>query len=121
MVEAYKKMWKYGFTFTGRTSRADFWYAYLANFLVGFVIGFVSGMVTAVVGESAGSIVSLLSSVYSLAVLIPGLALEIRRLHDVNKSGWYLFMALIPLVGWIFVLVAYCSKSVEPNNYGTQL
>lgn len=121
MIEAYKKMWKYGFTFTGRTSRADFWYAYLANFLVGVIFGFITGFVTTLVGEGAGAAVSLLTSVYSIAVLIPGLALEIRRLHDVNKSGWYLLMSLIPLVGWIFVLIAYCSASVEPNNYGTQL
>ena len=44
MIEAYKKMWKYGFTFTGRTSRADFWYAYLANFLVGVIFGFITGV-----------------------------------------------------------------------------
>ena len=71
MVEAYKKMWKYGFTFTGRTSRADFWYAYLANFLVGVILGFISGFVTGLVGEGAGAAVSLLTSAIVNGTLSP--------------------------------------------------
>lgn len=106
MVEAYKKMWINAFNFSGRTSRSDFWYAILANFIIGLILGFF------------GEVGIMISAIYSLIILIPSIAMEIRRMHDSNKSGWYLFMSLIPLVGWIFVLIAYCASSVEPNKYG---
>lgn len=109
MVEAYKKMWVNAFDFKGRTNRTDFWYAILANFLVGFILGIASG----ILGDAG----TMLSGIYTIAVLIPGLSIEIRRLHDVNKSGWYLLMSLIPIVGAILVLIAYLSPSVEPNKY----
>ncbi len=60
-----------------------------------------------------------LGAIYALAVFIPGLALEIRRLHDINKSGWYIFISLIPIVGWIILLVMLCQPYVdEGNEYG---
>ena len=114
MVESFKKMWINGLNFKDRTSRRDYWNAFLMTIIVSFILGIVSGFL----GEK---VVNVVSSLFSLALLIPTLAMDVRRLHDVNKSGWYLLMELIPLVGWIFVLVAYCSKSVEPNKYGKQV
>lgn len=111
MIEAYKKFWKNAFNFKGRSTRADFWYVMLANFIIGFVLGFVDGLLGI-------TVMTTIATIYSFVCIIPSLALEVRRMHDVNKSGWYLLMSFIPLVGWIFVLVAYCTASVEPNKYG---
>lgn len=126
MIEAYKKFWSNYANFNGRTSRADYWWTFLANFLVGVVIGFVCGFISGLTGASNGEvslgIPTLLSSIYSFVILVPSIAIGVRRLHDINKSGWYLLMGLIPLVGTIIILVYYLSNSVNTNNkYGQQI
>lgn len=126
MIEAYKKFWSNYANFNGRTSRADYWWAFLANLLVGMVIGLVFGFISGLTGASNGEvslgIPTLLSSIYSFAILVPSIAIGVRRLHDINKSGWYLLMGLIPLVGTIIILVYYLSNSVNTNNkYGQQV
>ena len=60
-----------------------------------------------------------LSYIYSLIILLPGLGLAIRRLHDIGKSGWYLFIAFIPFVGVFILLYFYCLDSEnQSNEYG---
>jgi uncharacterized membrane protein YhaH (DUF805 family) len=60
-----------------------------------------------------------LATLYGLAVLIPNLAVTIRRLHDLDKSGWFIFLGLIPLVGPIILLVFYCTEGTRgPNRFG---
>ncbi len=126
MIEAYKKFWSNYANFNGRTSRADYWWTFLANILVGMIIGFVCGFISGLTGDSNGEvslgISTLLPSLYSLAIFVPSLAIAVRRLHDINKSGWYLLMGLIPFVGGIILLVYYLSDSVNTNNqYGQQV
>lgn len=106
MVEAYKRFLRNYTNFSGRSTRSDYWYVVLANFLIGFVIGFIGGP-------------PIISMIYSLVVLIPGIAVFIRRMHDINKSGWWWFISLVPLVGTIILLVFMCTDSVNENNkYG---
>ena len=62
-----------------------------------------------------------LASLYSLAVLVPSIALIVRRLHDINKSGWYYFMVLIPIAGPFIFLYYMVTDCVEPNNYGERV
>ncbi len=93
-------------TFSGRATRAEFWWWQLFTTLVGlatFWIPFVGFII-------------------SLAFLIPNLAVAWRRLHDIGKAGGWYFIGLIPLVGWIFMLIWYCTKS-EPfdNRFGPYL
>ena len=108
-MEEYKKMWRNYATFSGRSTRRDYWMAVLMNIIVAFVIGCISAIVK----------MPILSSIYSLAVCIPGISIMVRRFHDVNKSGWFWFISLIPLVGWIIVLVTLCRGSIEEENrYG---
>lgn len=114
MVESFKKMWINGLNFKDRTSRSDYWNAWLMTVIVSFILGIITGFMGDVVAYYAGLI-------FSIVLMVPTLAMDVRRLHDVNKSGWYLFMELIPMVGWIFILVVYCSKTVEPNKYGNQV
>ena len=96
--------------FEGRAGRAEYWWFFLANFLIGLVIQILAGVSDALV---------ILSVIYSLALLIPGLAVAVRRLHDTNKSGWWILIALVPLVG-IIVLIVFLATDGDPgaNQYG---
>lgn len=97
-------------TFDGRARRSEYWWFYLVNTIISSVLSGIGKNVT---------LFSILALIYSLAVLIPGLAVCVRRLHDVGKSGWYIFMALIPIAGPIILIVKLATDS-EPgtNAYG---
>ena len=101
---------KYG-TFTGRARRSEYWYFVLLTLIVSFVMGLLS--------EFLGSIGTTLTGLWELASLVPSLAVVWRRLHDIGKSGGWYFIFLVPLVGWIILLVFLCRDS-EPgdNQYG---
>ena len=129
LISAYKSMFKKYAQFSGRSRRSEYWYATLANFLVIFIaeiIFAISAALAFVLGEgfSGGmsvfvGIMYVLIVIYSLAVIVPLLALEFRRLHDIGKSGWYLLLGLIPWVGSIIILVFTCMDSQPgPNEYG---
>lgn len=84
--------------FQGRSARPEYWWFVLFNFLVNIVIAIIAG----IIGETVGSILSLL---VMLALIIPGIAVTVRRLHDTDRSGWWILIALIPIVGTIVLLV----------------
>lgn len=102
--------------FTGRARRTEYWMYTLFNLLI--VIGL--SIVDEVAGlNKATEGLSPLSTLYSLAVLIPGLAVIVRRLHDTGKSGWWILIALIPLIGAIVLLVFMVRDGDRgPNKYG---
>jgi uncharacterized membrane protein YhaH (DUF805 family) len=89
----------------------------LFNTLITIVLGIIDG-VTGLVSAEAG--IGLLSGLYTLAVLIPSIAVSVRRLHDTNRSGWWLLISLVPLVGAIVLLVFLVLDS-QPgeNQYGS--
>ncbi len=118
MVEAVKEFWTKYATFKGRTSRKNFWLALLGLVLIGMVIGFVLGFIGGLLGESATKVTGLLLVVWYLALIIPSLAIEVRRFHDLNKSGWCVLLSLIPFVGSLIVFIFMCMPAVnEGNNY----
>lgn len=90
--------------FTGRATRREFWMFALFSFLASLIISFVESMLF-----SDGS--TPLSLVYSLAVLLPSIGIGIRRLHDIKKSGWWLLIGLIPVVGWIVLIWFYATPT----------
>ena len=96
--------------FSGRARRKEYWLFFLFNTIITFVRGFLEGL--------AGS-VGILVTIYGLAVMIPGIAVSVRRLHDINRSGWWLLVGLIPLLGAI-VLLVFMVKDSQPseNQYG---
>lgn len=98
--------------FKGRTNKSDFWWAILGYFIASFVVGFIGGLLFG----NSDSGVNILTSIFSLATFIPALALEVRRLHDINKSGWSILYSLIPLAGAIILIIWYCKDSVNENN-----
>ena len=90
--------------FKGRANKSEFWWFFLASVIVSVVLGLVSQQ---------------LSFIYALVSMIPGLALGARRLHDIGKSGWMQLVALIPIVGIIWLIILYV-KDGDPkkNEYG---
>lgn len=96
--------------FSGRARRQEFWMFYLFNLIAVIVL--------ALVGRAIGF--PALSAVYILAVLLPYLGVTVRRLHDTGRSGWAILVGIIPLVGWIFLLVWLASEGKpEENQYGS--
>lgn len=98
--------------FTGRSRRSEYWYFSLAQILIGMAINALAWVTGAEV------ISSVISMIFSLAMLLPGLAVAVRRLHDVGKSGWWLLIAFT-IIGIFLILYWYCQDS-EPgaNKYG---
>ncbi len=104
--------------FQGRSSRGAYWWLMLINLLISIGIGIVDGIVfPRSTGALAG--MGMLSILWSLATLIPGIAISFRRLHDVDKSAWWLFISLIPLIGAV-VLIFFCAQpgTRGANSYG---
>jgi uncharacterized membrane protein YhaH (DUF805 family) len=106
-IEAIKKY----AVFTGRSRRSEYWYFVLFNFLAAIAIGIVS----VIINDRDNT----LSRLYTLAMFLPALGVTIRRLHDIGKSGWWIFMVLIPLVGAI-ILIVWEATDGQPgsNKYG---
>jgi uncharacterized membrane protein YhaH (DUF805 family) len=102
--------------FSGRARRMEFWYFVLFNLVVYIVLS----LIDALLGTyNIVSGVGLLSGIYSLAVLIPTLALWVRRLHDIDRTGWWILINLIPLIGTIVLLVfALTPGTPGSNRYG---
>lgn len=92
--------------FSGRSTRAEYWWIVLFNMIINAVAAFLPDGLSWIMG------------LYSLATLVPGIAVAVRRLHDIGKSGWYYLFGLIPLVGWIFLIVWFCRESEGDNQYG---
>lgn len=90
--------------FSGRASRSEFWYFHLFCFLASFMIAIVDATSAGVFG-----------TIFSLFVMLPALAVGARRLHDIDKSGWWQLISLIPIVGFIILIVWFCQKS-DPNT-----
>jgi uncharacterized membrane protein YhaH (DUF805 family) len=102
--------------FSGRSRRMEYWYFVLFNIIVGIVLGAIDGLL-----GTRGSVMGagLLSGIYGLAILIPSLAVTVRRLHDIDRSGWWILIALVPLIGSIVLLVfALLDGTPGPNRYG---
>ena len=106
----YINMWKNGFNFNGRSRRRDYWLAYLINIIIFIIFSVLDSLIPI-------EVFSILLGIYTLALIIPLLALTIRRLHDIGKSGFWIFLSLIPF-GSIVVLIFLCMDSQGPNEYG---
>ena len=128
MINAVKEFFSKYATFNGRTSRATFWWTILGIFILSFIISLVLQVIFGTVtvnpmAEPSEMIKSYLSNtgniiyfIYTLALLIPSIAMGVRRLHDINKSGWWYFICLVPFVGGIILLIFYCLPAVNEGN-----
>ena len=87
--------------FTGRAARSEFWWFEL------FII---------IAQAICGVLYRPLGTAFSLAVLVPAFAVAARRLHDTDRSGWWLLLWLAPLIGWIVLLIWYCQRGTAGSN-----
>jgi uncharacterized membrane protein YhaH (DUF805 family) len=96
--------------FQGRARRAEYWFFFLFYFLISIPLTIID---MALLGAQ------ILSSILALALIIPSLAVTVRRLHDLDKSGWFILIGLIPLIGTIILIVWFCTAGTPgPNRFG---
>lgn len=100
----------------GRARRKEYWFFVLFYIIIVFVLGFIDGMT----GISSGLYgVGLLSSIFALAMIIPSITVGVRRLHDTDRTGWWILLAFIPLIGGIWLLILFVLDSTPGDNkYG---
>lgn len=100
-------------TFTGRARRPEYWYFVLFSFVASLILSIVDATMFGLEGLSP------LSTLFSLAILVPSLAVGARRLHDIGRSGWWQLIILIPLIGFIVLIVFLATRGdEEANKYG---
>ena len=108
--------------FKGRARRKEYWMfvlVYVIILIACMVLDNVLGIVFMMDAGPLGEIsmgYGWLDSICSLVHFIPGLGLVVRRLHDVGKSGWFYLLILLPIVGWIWLLVLYCTEGQKEDN-----
>jgi uncharacterized membrane protein YhaH (DUF805 family) len=99
--------------FAGRSRRSEYWYFVLFNALI--IIALTAVDVATGLYSIEGE-VGLLSGIYSLAVFIPSFAVTVRRLHDTDRSGWWILLALVPVVGLIVLIVFFATDGTPGSN-----
>ena len=102
--------------FAGRSQRSEYWFFVLFYFLIAIVLSIVD---TAAGLMSLQAGIGLFSGLFMLAMFIPSLAVGVRRLHDIGRTGWWILIGLIPFIGWI-VLLVFAVQDSQPgtNEYG---
>lgn len=127
MIEAYKKFWKGYVDFEGRSTRSDYWFAYLAHVLIFFAYYLLDAVFERMVSATGSMDVFTISVIllliffaYGIATVLPGLAITVRRLRDAGYNWPYIFIPLIPFVGifiFIFLLCQPTKVEVPFNNF----
>lgn len=107
-IESVKTCFSKYTDFKGCASRPEYWWFALFNFMGSLFLAIVSGGM---------GIAGWLGALFSVVTFLPSLAVTARRLHDTNRSGWLQLLILIPLIGWIIMLVLLVQGPKEPNRY----
>jgi uncharacterized membrane protein YhaH (DUF805 family) len=95
--------------FSDRAIRSEYWFWIL------FII--IAEIITSAIDYAIGT--QVVTSLFGLATFLPSLGLAIRRLHDLDRTGWWVLIGLIPLVGWIILIIWFCTRGpVGPNRFG---
>lgn len=102
-------------TFNGRASRAEYWSFVLFNILFGIGLAVLDVLLGTVTDNGTG----VLGTLYTLAVLLPGIAVAIRRLHDTDRSGWFSLLAFVPLASIVLLAFFLEDGTPGPNRYGS--
>ena len=118
MIEAYKKFWKGYVDFEGRSTRSDYWFAYLANMLTVVAFYVLLAVFGGIAGATDSSFLAVISLIllliffaYGIAACLPGIAVTVRRLRDAGYNWPYIFVAFIPFVGGIILIVLLCKAT----------
>ena len=97
--------------FSGRARRQEYWMFFLISFVISAVLRAIDGGI-----GTANSSGGALQGIYGLAVLLPTLGVNWRRLHDTNRSGWWSLLWLIPIVGWIIIIIFLAKEGDAGDN-----
>ncbi|MEQ6125330.1 DUF805 domain-containing protein [Pseudotenacibaculum sp. MALMAid0570] len=116
MIDWWKKAFLQNYAnFEGRARRSEYWYFILFNFIISFT-AWIASFILFFIG---GFLLWFFIGAFSLAIIIPKLAVQVRRLHDTGKSGWWIFICLIPVIGAIALLVFNLTEGDRgANEYG---
>ncbi len=127
MIEAYKKFWKGYVDFEGRSTRSDYWFAYLANMLTVIAFYVLLAIFGGIASATESSFLAVISFIilfiffaFGVAAILPGIAVTVRRLRDAGYNWAFIFIPLIPLVGGIIFIVLLCQPTkveVPFNNF----
>mgnify|MGYP001006060532 FL=1 len=127
MIEAYKKFWKGYVDFEGRSTRSDYWFAYLANMLTVIAFYVLLAIFGGIASATESSFLAVISFIilfiffaFGVAAILPGLAVTVRRLRDAGYNWPYIFIPLIPFVGifiFIFLLCQPTKVEFPFNNF----
>lgn len=129
LITAYKSMFKKYAQFNGRSRRSEYWLASVMNFIIVmafYLIMFIPMMIDITSNGEPSSLTAgimgifgLLIFAYAIAILVPSLAMSVRRLHDTGRSGWFLLLNLIPYIGGIIIFVfSVLDSQPGANQYG---
>ncbi|WP_010680974.1 DUF805 domain-containing protein [Acetivibrio cellulolyticus] len=114
-MEWYLKVLKQYADFSGRARRKEYWMFYLFNCIIAFVLL----IPFAFINDTKVILFIGLYFIYALGVMIPSIAVLVRRLHDIDKSGWWYFISFVPFIGSIWLLVLLCTEGTRGrNSYG---
>lgn len=103
--------------FDGRARRKEYWMFVLVVVVISVVLSILGSILGSIAGF-LGTIFSIISGLFSLAILVPSIGLAIRRLHDINKSGWFYLLAFIPLVNFYLIYLLATEGTKGDNQYG---
>ena len=116
MQEAVRTVFGKYADFNGRARRQEYWWFTLFSLIISLVLNILT---RAMAGSSLAMIFAVIAMIYGLGVLIPSIAVGVRRLHDMDKSGWWLLIAFVPIVGGLLLLYWFVQRgTVGPNQYG---
>jgi uncharacterized membrane protein YhaH (DUF805 family) len=117
MLEAVTSALRKYADFNGRARRSEYWWFYLAYFLAAILVAVVGEISSSQSGQLGA--ISYLAAIVCLGLFLPMLAVEVRRLHDIDKSGWNILWFMIPIVGFILRIVWLCRRgTVGDNRFG---
>ena len=115
LIEANKICFYKYFDFKGRARRAEYWYFILFIILVSFILGFIEGFT----GAFDNTDRSIYADIFSIFIIIPSISVSVRRLHDINRSGWWVLLTFLIIIGSIILLIWHCKDSdKEINRFG---
>ena len=100
--------------FSGRSRRKEYWMFVLGVFIVAVVLGIIEGIL-GLSGMVAGAY-GPLTAIFLMGIIVPSIAVQVRRFHDQDKSGWFVLLALIPFLGGLIVLVFMCLEGTKGAN-----
>ena len=102
--------------FEGRAPRSEYWWFALFAALLGIATSILDGFLGTYTVTSSGKMIGFINSIFLLAILLPSIAVAVRRLHDTDRSGWFYLLNFIPIIGWIVLIIFFVQQGTNGRN-----